>query len=454
MGDVRISVEGTCTPEEYAQGQWVRRPYWTRPGPLSRTNASDQSYYDLLHGAHGPEKMAAKEDILKFARLEGCASGGEYIWNQLAASKEEQWDRFPKALDWEWVPGGRCTGGGGFREWVVEDVLRDLVEGGGWLLVGDSITGNHFFSISCLLYPHVVWRKEDSKERDALQSLYLNASSPLASGFQYPADFNVTTTPLISFKRVDLLWSIEDLVEMHRKHHPEFYVKNETFKLFGSEPVWTISPDAYLDIFLGPAATANYKAMVVSTAGHWTTNLFRGYHKTSGSDLAPAAASPSSPSESFEDVEPLLGYDGLLVFFKEVMVRWAKAVQLRLDAHASLESTAESAPQRQVLVRAYMAGHADCHKQREPFTEVKPVVNMWNWSEFWRYNRIWTDLLSPSTGSKPRPYENVHFLDLDRPGALRPDGHVAADCLHIMTGSGVLEGWTHYIWHYVTKQIH
>ncbi|KAI0744301.1 hypothetical protein C8Q80DRAFT_890032 [Daedaleopsis nitida] len=26
-------------------------------------------------------------------------------------------------------------------------------------------------------------------------------------------------------------------------------------------------------------------------------------------------------------------------------------------------------------------------------------------------------------------------------------------CLHIMTGAGVLEGWTHYIWHYVTVEL-
>lgn len=75
-------------------------------------------------------------------------------------------------------------------------------------------------------------------------------------------------------------------------------------------------------------------------------------------------------------------------------------------------------------------------------------------------------------------YPDIHFLPIDRPALLRPDAvsavdtlllstsarliaflcvcdgqHSAGDCLHIMTGAGVLEGWTHYIWHYITREL-
>ena len=52
-----------------------------------------------------------------------------------------------------------------------------------------------------------------------------------------------------------------------------------------------------------------------------------------------------------------------------------------------------------------------------------------------------------------RKYPDIHFLPIDRPALLRPDAHSAGDCLHIMSGAGVLEGWTQYIWHYVTVEL-
>ncbi|KAF5335122.1 hypothetical protein D9611_010906 [Ephemerocybe angulata] len=403
----KVDLWGTCSPEEYAQGQWVRRPYWTRPSPLTRTNTSEQIYRDLLHGAHGPEKLTSKEDILKFARMEGCASDGEDIWNQFAVTNEEQWDRFPKALEWEWIPGGRCTGKSGLRDWDLEGFLRDLVEGGGWLLIGgrvpflrayasvidtnpDSITGNHFFSISCLLYPHVVIGKSTSYERDRLQSLYLDPSSPFAGRFQLPEGFNIKTTPLVSFKRVDLLWSVNDLASMHKALHPEFYSPSNSFKLFGDTAVWTVSPEVYLNIFLGPVATANYKTMIVSSAGHWTMDLFHGYHRAHGSDGSTLNDSRLLFPSDFEELEPILGYDGLLIFFREAMEHWANAVQRRLDTHPPSVSSSPTR-QRQVLVRAYLAGHDACHNARDPWAEERPPRASWNWREIGRFNKIWEE---------------------------------------------------------------
>jgi hypothetical protein len=50
-------------------------------------------------------------------------------------------------------------------------------------------------------------------------------------------------------------------------------------------------------------------------------------------------------------------------------------------------------------------------------------------------------------------YPDVNFLPIDRPAQLRPDGHGSGDCLHLMTGTGVMEGWTRYLQHFVTCEL-
>ncbi|KAJ3527233.1 hypothetical protein NMY22_g9863 [Coprinellus aureogranulatus] len=106
--------------------------------------------------------------------------------------------------------------------------------------------------------------------------------------------------------------------------------------------------------------------MVVSTGGHWTTGLFRGYHKGTGgrgmkswlvlgneTELSSSSSSGGSEGEGGEglprfdehgrvimngggegdggrEVEKgsvVFGYDGLLTFFGEVMHTWAQKVQ-------------------------------------------------------------------------------------------------------------------------------
>jgi hypothetical protein len=78
--------------------------------------------------------MTKPEDALAFSGLGGCASSREYFWH-LAADKEEQWDRFPDAQSWEWLPSKECDIGPLDSEMLV----KHLVEQGGWLLVGGML---------------------------------------------------------------------------------------------------------------------------------------------------------------------------------------------------------------------------------------------------------------------------------------------------------------------------
>lgn len=98
----------SCSPQAYAEGSWSYHP---------RTTAKN---------------MTSPEDALAFSGFEKCASSREYYWH-LASDKEDQWDRFPGAHSWEWIPGKKCKG---MKPFNPEDLVRTLVEDGGWYLVG------------------------------------------------------------------------------------------------------------------------------------------------------------------------------------------------------------------------------------------------------------------------------------------------------------------------------
>ncbi|KAF8629401.1 hypothetical protein AX15_003456 [Amanita polypyramis BW_CC] len=388
----------SCPPNAYNDGKWLYYP---------RTNAS---------------KMTSPDDAIGFSGFKGCASSREFYWH-LAADKSEQWDRFPAAQSWQWIPSEQCKN---MRSFKPEEVVRHLVESGGWLLVGDSVTENHFFSISCLLYPHVLgspnYTENPYFDRAWPQHLHLNPESPLVRRLRFPRGFNISTTPLVSFRRVDLLFSQEELVDIYRSANPD---APKDFKLFSNESVWTLPPSEYLPLFTAPLPQANYRTMIVSTAGHWTTTLFSGFRDESKS------------SEGY-------GIDGVLKFFEVAMPHWAKEVQTTLTRE---ERSGKG--KRRVVARAYLPGHEDCHNYRQPWTKIKPFVwNWYNWGNIWEFNQIFE-----KTVSTRESYPDIHFLPIDRPARLRPDAHSAGDCLHIMTGAGVLEGWSEYIWHFITREV-
>lgn len=64
----------------------------------------------------------------------------------------------------------------------------------------------HFFSLSCTLYPHVIATPDYSGDnayfdRAWPQNLYLNPKSPLISSLRFPPGFDTEKTPLVTFRR-------------------------------------------------------------------------------------------------------------------------------------------------------------------------------------------------------------------------------------------------------------
>jgi len=373
--------------------------------------------------------MTSPEDALAFSGFEKCASSREYYWH-LASDKEDQWDRFPGAHSWEWIPGKQCKG---MKPFNPEDLVRTLVEDGGWYLVGDSVTENHFFSLSCILYPYVFATPDytlGAFDRAWQQNLYLKPSSPLLSTLSLPERFDIASTPLVTFRRIDLLLSKDELISIHKSSQPENITLDDT-SLFSDEVIWTLPVAEYLNEFLAPLPKANYATMVVSTAGHWTNYLF-------------------------PNVEPP-GMEGILRLFDAAMGRWAEEVQSALRADARNRDTylprsrlgSQKRKERRAVIRAYLPGHNNCHDIRHPWNEIQYAeYEPWNWGDIPKFNAIFEKLML----SRDR-FPNIHYLGIDRPARLRPDAHTTGDCLHIMSGAGVIEGWTHYILQYITREI-
>ena len=111
-----------CTPQDWASGQWVRR---VSPR-TSRQNATSVA------------------DVLEFQGFEGCASDREYKWH--LAAEDDQLDRYPEVTAYEWTPPPTCKA----RRFDREAFVQDLVEKGGWLLLG----GKSMVSSILLHYLH------------------------------------------------------------------------------------------------------------------------------------------------------------------------------------------------------------------------------------------------------------------------------------------------------------
>ncbi|KAH7916628.1 hypothetical protein BJ138DRAFT_1202104 [Hygrophoropsis aurantiaca] len=399
---------GSCSPEAWSDGKW------------------------MYHKHSNLTEMTKPEQSLEFSGLGGCAADREFFWH-LGSDHEEMWDRFPDVTSYEWQPSYHCDA----RPLDGAAMVKDMVEKGGWMLLGDSITENHFFSLSCLLWPHVRatpnYTENPYFDRAWPQNLYLSPTTPLLSELQLPEGFSVESTPLVTFRRVDLLMSADDLTNLYRSsilpgdqegQDPSTMRGNAS--LFSDEATWSMSPAEYMPKFLQLLPDANYGTLVVSTGGHWTTTLMSAFRdEAAGEDAG-------------------YGIQGVLAFFKEAMRTWAGQVQEALDQYRRDGGKM----QKQVVVRAYLPGHDNCHNIKSPWTSIIPFpVKYYNWPWIDDFNTRFQALLA-----NPE-FPDIFYLPIERPGRLRPDAHAAGDCLHIMTGTGVLEGWSHYIWHFVTREV-
>ncbi|KIJ34838.1 hypothetical protein M422DRAFT_34933 [Sphaerobolus stellatus SS14] len=350
----------------------------------------------------------------------GCASNREYSW-YLGLGPWDKGNQEGNVSAYNWIPGKGCDT---YEKVDRESLIMQLVEDGGWLILGDSVSEGHFHSLSCMLYPHVYatpdYIKNPYWDRAWPQYLYLNKSSSLVPHINFPKGFDIDKTPLVLFRRVDLLLGKADLTSLWK----DFPAGNATGKdLFeGGDDVWDLDPSVCVPIFLAPLPEANFRTMIFNTAGHWTVGTLPGF-EASG-----------------------LGYTQMLEFFSLSMDSWIRSMVDMLE-HAKEDDEANGIKrkrERQIVVRGYNPGHDACNLAQNrlggPLEEWNEGwTHSWNWKWIRKFNGIFENLIQ--TWNHP----NIHYLPLEKIGLLRPDVHVLGDCLHILTGGGVIESWSEYI---------
>ncbi|GAA5901679.1 hypothetical protein JCM8208_001576 [Rhodotorula glutinis] len=316
-----------------------------------------------------------------------------------------------RAAQWRWEAGGRdvCRDEVGPTEG--EALLRELVERGGWLIVGDSLAEQHFFSLGCVLFPHVyvVWGAGWQE-----QHMYLSPDSPLVASLALPPSFDLAKTPLVTNLRSDHGFTKPELVAIYEST-PES-AETPSAQLFTDYPVDSPPVEAYLSRFFKPEN--RYRALVFSTAAHFTPREF---------------AFPA-------------GQSAIGTFFAAVAQRWVDLAARYLVEHEHERGDGDGI-EREVIVRGASSGHDACHERvGGPLNATeRPLQESYNWSEIPRYNGIFADLVEKA--GHPR----LSYLSLERPSQLRPDAH-SEDCLHYAVGTGVFEGWTDYIAYFLRSR--
>lgn len=212
----------------------------------------------------------------------------------------------------------------------------------------DSLAEQHFFSLGCVLFPHVTvtwgagWWE---------QNMYLAPDAPILSSLVLPDGFDVAKTPLITNLRSDHGFTKPELVSIYESSPHS--ADTPSSQLFTDYPVQSPSIDEYLARFFAPEH--RYHALVFSTAAHFTPRefAFRG------------------------------GQAAIAPFFQTIARRWVDVAREYLDRD-------EPTGTREIIVRGASSGHDACHERvGGPLNASEtPAQTSYNWGEIPRYNKV------------------------------------------------------------------
>ncbi|KAG0151572.1 hypothetical protein CROQUDRAFT_650980 [Cronartium quercuum f. sp. fusiforme G11] len=406
-----------CSAERWSSGQWVPR---TDPPPTSY-----KSMADLLHWAGFPADFCAANDRL--GHHLGYPHEGEspLEWLPLRENKFT-WKGRMKLSSHKWKSGCQSDGNPE-QQMTPEKLLLKLINEGSWMLIGDSLTNQWMTSLSCYLAPYVLsvpdWTQYSTptpkkpypnpSREDLDEHLYLNPNSTFVQSLKLPKSFNISSTPLVTALRTDLLLSSQDFFEVLKEdplithfngsqHLGTLNITARPFKWGGR--IYEIPVETYFKRFIDPKM--NYSKFIASTGPHWTESTFP------------------------------LSAPGITHVFREAMSYWSKLAIQALDS--------KDGQGKQIILKSSSSGHSNCVPPRLEgivWEDVQFESHMeYNWLDIVTLNNVGKMVLE--SFNHPR----LRFLGLDRPGALRPDTHVLVDCLHLIVGSGVIEGWTEFLY--------
>ncbi|BGP12336.1 hypothetical protein JCM10213_003857 [Rhodosporidiobolus nylandii] len=331
-----FSTPPCCTAVQYSTGRWV---------PKDPPVTGNTSVVDVLEasGFQGCTQEWFKPFWFLGTKEEDWRGMGEYRW---------------RAAQWMWESEEEVC-----REEIRRpgqlELLRQLVEDGGWLLLGDSLSEQHFFELGCTLYPHVDVQFGVSWWE---QYMFLKPTSPLLVNLTLPANFSLTSTPLVTNLRSDHGFPASELVSIYASTPSASDLPPS--QLLTDYPVQSPSSAEYLDRFfsrdgnytLRSDSSSNpgaerYSTLIFSTGAHFTTREF---------------ALPR-------------GEDGMLSFFGAIAAEWARTAAEYLE---------QDTLGRRIFVRSATSGHDRCHEAEGPFEEESPEPEGYNWAQIPGMNDI------------------------------------------------------------------
>ncbi|KAG0145486.1 hypothetical protein CROQUDRAFT_45683 [Cronartium quercuum f. sp. fusiforme G11] len=406
-----------CSAERWSSGQWVMR---TDPPPTSY-----KSIPDLLHWAGFPADFCAANDRLGHHLVIPHEGESRLEWTPQKDNKFT-WKGRMRLSSYKWKSGCQSDGNPE-QQMTPEKLLLKLINEGSWMLMGDSLTNQWMTSLSCYLAPYVLsvpdWSQISSPtldnpyvnahREDLEEHLYLNPNSTFVQSLNLPKSFNISSTPLVTTLRADLLFNSQDFYEILQN---DSLIRNVAGRQYlgmmdmsarpfrWGDTIYEIPVETYFKRFIDPKI--NYSKFIASTGPHWTRSTF----------------SISTPE--------------ITHIFRKAMSHWSKLAIQALDS--------KDGQGKQIILKSSHFGHTDCVSARLygiPWDDVRFGSNMlYNWLEINTLNNVGKIVLE--SFNHPR----LRFLGLDRPGALRPDAHVLMDCLHLAVGTGVVEGWTEFLY--------
>lgn len=384
-----IENQNVCNSKLWANGRWEKR------------NATSMPLSPPIWSV--PQAMK----VSNFP-TDQCASNRLPLTNtaipRLENNTREFWDWRYQVSSYKWHSGCEQAGIPAKPHPTPEELLHSFINEGGWLMIGDSLSAQWFMSLSCYLAPYVraVPFFTPDTPWNATQHLYLNNASSYVQDMTLPADFDINTTPLVSILRSGLLLAKSQIKEIIVENN----LITDNKPMFGEEKVFDMHTDDYTADFLNPKL--RYSKMIASAGAHYTQMLFQ--------------------DRPFHQIAEI---------FHHNFEHWAQLMIKVLKDPRSKN--------KQIYYRTATAGHDKCYLARAngPWNEEKVLdTPVWNWQWIPLFNKIADSVLTSL--NEPKPI----LLSLERPAMLRPDAHIIIDCLHFTVGSGIIEGWTDYVYNY------
>ncbi|TKA52847.1 hypothetical protein B0A53_04543 [Rhodotorula sp. CCFEE 5036] len=406
--------------QNWHRGDWYLGlvPPGSQPGPIS-----------------SPENAAGPQGEWPMSRYRRQAAG--WVWEPGTEVCDEEVE-----LPWYEMSEVVVAGTLGEEDEGTVRLLQDLIDRGGWLILGDSLSEGHFMSLSCTLFPHVraVWPYPAMSEWRQIKEehLLLSRESPLvaAGRLVVPDDWDWDGTPLVSHVRTDhglapieLVQAYEDLRSSPPNETSRFAELLSPASRANPQPlltdVETFSPtlDYMLELFLRPSGPRNITTEISPSYGASTT--------------------PADAIELERRTTQSARYRALI--FSTGAHFSSRHFNLVVEALG--KASEDEKRDKEVIVRPTSNGHDDCHAAKGPLKDVdRNKSSMYSWKDMWDMNDRAEALVQKLA------HPQVSWLDITRPSTLRPDAHTNDDCLHLSMGTGVVEGWTRYLAYWLREK--